>query len=416
MTLWSPDYRVKANGNDVTDITLVGFTITSGRRDINAPTEAGYANLNLINTNNEYYGFTVNTAISIEVKDSAGNYVPLFGGRISDISYEVQSAGSTATVTRINITALGALFRLQRAIFDGNLTEDLDGGQIEQLLQDLLLNSWNEVPPSETWNTYDPATGTWANAENVGLGTIDAGAYTMSSRQITDSFISPIANSIAQSAGGYLYEDANGLIGYADITHRQDNLVANGYTDLDANHALASGIASVARQGDIVNKVIIDYGNNFNSSYTANDTTSQANYGLYAEQLNSYIKGQNDAEDFADRVIQLRAYPRDRFQSITFPIHSTEIDDTDRDALLNINMGLPIRLNNLPPNITGGQFEGFVEGWTWRSSVNGLFLTFTASPTAYNAVSQQWQQVNAAETWNSILNTLEWQDAIGVLS
>ena len=415
MTLWSPTYRVKANGTDVTGITLVGFTITSGRKDINAPVEAGYANLNLINTNNQYYPFTINTAITIEVQDTSSNFVPLFGGRISDISTEVQSAGSTAVVTRINITALGALFRLQRAVFDGNLTEDLDGGQILQLLTELLLNNWNEVPPAESWNDYDPTT-TWANAENVGLGEIDAGEYTMVSRQITDSFISPIAQSIAQSAGGYLYEDANGLISYADISHRQDFLVANGYTDLDATHALAAGIASVARQGDIVNEVKIDYGNNFNNSYTASDSGSQATYGLYAEQLSSYIKQAGDAEDFADRVIQLRAFPRDRFQSITFPIHSTEIDDNDRDAMLNINMGMPVRLNNLPPNITNGQFEGFIEGWTWRSSVNGLFLTFTASPTAYNAVAQQWAQVNAAETWNSILNTLEWQDAIGVLS
>jgi hypothetical protein len=415
MTLWSPFYRVKANGTDVTGITLTGFTISSGRKDINAFTEAGYCNITLINTDNTYYPFTVNTSITIEVQDSNGDWVALFGGRISDIATEVNSAGSTAVVTRINIIALGALSKLQRALFDGNLTEALDGGQMLQLLQDLLLGSWNEVPAAETWNDYDPTT-TWANAEDVGLGSIDAGEYTMSSRQITDSYISPIANSIAQSAGGYLYEDAFGNISYADASHRQDYLVANGYTDLDANHAIAAGISSVSRQGDIVNKVTIDYGNNFNSSYTAQDVTSQGTYGLYSEQLNSYIKGQSDAEDFADRVISLRAFPRERFQSITFPVHSTEIDDTDRDALLNIFMGLPIRLNNLPPNISLGQFEGFVEGWTWRSTVNGLFLTLTASPTAYNAVAQQWAQVNAAETWNSILNTLEWQDAIGVIS
>lgn len=415
MTLWNPDYRIKANGTDVTNISLVGFTIQSGRSDINASTEAGYCNLTLINTNNSFYDFTINTAITIEVKDSNGDYVALFGGRISDISTEVNSAGSTAVVTRINIIALGALFRLQRALFDGNLTEDLDGDQILQLLQELLLNNWNEVPPAETWANYDP-TVTWANAEDVGLGEIDAGEYTMVSRQITNSYISGIANEIAQSAGGYLYEDANGNIGYADASHRQDYLVANGYTDLDANHALSAGIASIARQGDIVNKVTIDYGNNFNNSYTAQDTDSQSTYGLYAEQLNSYIKNQSDVEDFADRVVSLRSYPRERFQSITFPVHSTEIDDADRDALLNIFMGLPIRLNNLTPNISLGQFEGFVEGWTWRSTVNGLFLTLTASPTAYNAVAQQWAQVNAAETWNSILNTLEWQDAIGVIS
>lgn len=415
MTLWTPTYRVKANGTDVTDITLVGFTITSGRNDINAPTQPGYANLNLINLNNTVYPFSINTSITIEVQDSTAAYVPIFGGRISDIAVQVQSAGSTAVVTRLNITALGALYRLQRALFDGNLAEALDGGQILDLLDNLLLNSWNELPPAETWANYD-ATETWANAQNIGLGEIDAGEYTMVSRQITDSYISTIANEIAQSAGGYLYEDANGLIGYADASHRQDYLVANGYVELDANHALSAGVSSIQRQGDIVNKLTVDYGNNFNNSYTAQDTASQSDYGLYAEQINSYIKSQANAEAFADRVIQLRSRPQARFQSITFPIHSTEIDDTDRDALIGVFMGLPIRLSNLPANITGGQFEGFVEGWTWRSSVNGIFLTLNASPTSYNAVAQRWNQVNAAETWNSILSTLEWENAIGVIS
>lgn len=415
MTLWSPTYRVKANGTDVTDITLVGFSITSGRIDINTPTQPGYANLNIINLNNTVYPFSINTSITIEVQDSNGTYVSIFGGRISDIAVQVQSAGSTAIVTRLNITALGALYRLQRALFDGNLLEDLDGGQMTQLLDELLLNSWNEVPPAETWNTYDPAE-TWQDAQNIGLGQIDAGEYTLVSRQITDSYISSIANEIASSAGGYLYEDANGLIGYADASHRQDYLVANGYVDLDANHALSAGVSSIERQGDIVNRLTIDYGNNFNNSYTAEDPESIADYGLYTEQLNNYIKGTSDAEDFADRIIQLRSRPQSRFQTITFPVHSTEIDDTDRDALINVFMGLPIRLNNLPANITGGQFEGFVEGWTWRSSVNGIYLTLSASPTSYNAVAQRWNQVNAAESWNSVLNTLEWQDAIGVIS
>lgn len=415
MTLWTPNYRVKANGTDVTDITLVGFTITSGRNDINAPTQPGYANLNLINLNNTVYPFSINTSITIEVQNSTNAYIPIFGGRISDIAVQVQSAGSTAVVTRLNITALGALYRLQRALFDGNLAEALDGGQILDLLDNLLLNSWNELPPAETWANYD-ATETWANAQNIGLGEIDAGEYTMVSRQINDSYISTIANEIAQSAGGYLYEDGNGLIGYADASHRQDYLVANGYVELDANQALSAGVSSIERQGDIVNKLTVDYGNNFNNSYTAQDTASQSDYGLYAEQINSYIKSQANNEAFANRVIQLRARPQARFQSITFPIHSTEIDNSDRDALIGVFMGLPIRLSNLPANITGGQFEGFVEGWSWRSSVNGIFLTLTASPTSYNAVAQRWDQVNAAETWNSILNTLEWEDAIGVIS
>lgn len=415
MTLWTPDWRIKVNGTELTSVTLSNLIITSGRQDINSPTPAGYCSLEVINTDGTNYSFTINTAVTVEVKDTSGNYVALFGGRVSDLRQIVRSAGSSAVITSLRITAIGALSKLQRAIFDGNLAEGLDGAQITDLLDDLLLGSWNEVPPAETWATYD-ATETWAQAQNIGLGQIDAGAYTMVSRQITDSIISPIANSIANSALGYLYEDANGLIGYADASHRQDYLIANGYTDLDASHAIASGIGVIQRQGDLANKIIMDYGNNFNNSYTAEDTTSQSTFGLFAEQFNSYLKNAADVEDVADRLIQLRAYPRDTFQSITFPLQSPEIDNADRDALLNIFMGQPVRITNLPLNILGGEFTGFVEGWTFNASVSGLSVTFLATPTEFSAFAQQWAQVNAAESWNSVLNTLEWQDAIGVIS
>jgi len=416
MTAWTPVWRVRANGDTVTGVTLANLTITSGRTDINSPTPAGYCSLQLINTDNSVYNFAVNTSILIEVQDSNAAYVPLFGGRISDIRQIVTSAGSEAAVTTINITATGALIRLQRATFDGNLAEGLDGAQILDLLDELLLASWNELPPAETWATYDPATETWAEAGDIGLGTIDAGEYTMASRQISDQVISNVANQIASSALGYLFEDANGNINYADASHRQDYLVANGYTDLDAAHAIGAGIGIVQRQGDIANKIIIDYGNNFNSQYIAQDTDSQATYGLYAEQFSSYLKNTADVEDMGDRLIQLRAYPRYLFQSITFPLQSPEIDDADRDALLNIFMGQPVRITNLPPQMLGGEFTGYIEGWTFRASVGGLSVTFNASPTEFSAVAQQWAQVNAAESWNSVLNTLEWQDAIGVIS
>lgn len=415
MTAWTPEWQIKANGNIVTSVTLANLQITSGRTDVNSPTPPGYCQLQLINTENVVYSFAVNTAITIEVKNSLGNFVAIWGGRISDIRQTVQTAGSIAAPTIINITAIGALAKLQRATFDGNLAEGLDGEQITDLLDDLLLNSWNELPPAETWANYN-ATETWANASNIGLGEIDPGEYTMSSRQIADQVISVVANQIASSALGYLYEDANGLIGYADASHRQDYLVANGYTDLDANQAIGAGIGIVQRQGDLANKIVIDYGNNFGSQYIAQDTDSQATYGLYAEQFSSYLKNAVDVEDMGDRLIQLRAYPRYIFQSITFPLQNPEMDDADRDALLNIFMGQPIRITNLPPQMLGGEFTGYVEGWTFRASVGGLSITLNATPTEFSAVAQRWEQVNGAETWNSVLNSLEWQDAIGVIS
>ncbi len=109
--------------------------------------------------------------------------------------------------------------------------------------------------------------------------------------------------------------------------------------------------------------------NNFNSSYTAQDLDSQAEYGLFAEQFNSYLKNAADVEDVADRLIGLRAWPRNTFQSITFALQSPEIDNADRDALLNIFMGQPVRITNLPLNILGGEFTGFVEGWSFEDAL-----------------------------------------------
>ena len=80
MTVWTPDYRIKANGDEITDITLVGFAITSGRTDVNAQAQAGYASIRILNLTNQVYTWGINTAITIEVKDSTSTYVPIFGG------------------------------------------------------------------------------------------------------------------------------------------------------------------------------------------------------------------------------------------------------------------------------------------------------------------------------------------------
>jgi hypothetical protein len=119
-----------------------------------------------------------------------------------------------------------------------------------------------------------------------------------------------------------------------------------------------------------------------------------------------------DAEDQADFYLGIRAFPEAQFRSITFPLGNPEIDDSDRDALLNAFMGLAIDITDLPDNIGNGRFQGFVEGWTFRASYNGLAITLTVSPTAYSLQAAKWQDVSVAETWNSLSNTLDWNEAI----
>ena len=121
MTLWNPEYRVKVNGYTVTNATLAGLTISSGRTDIYAQPQAGYCQLSLLETNESSVVYEINMPLTVEVKDSSGTYVFLFGGFISDLGVEVATSGSTALSQRINITAVGALARLARAIYDGNI-------------------------------------------------------------------------------------------------------------------------------------------------------------------------------------------------------------------------------------------------------------------------------------------------------
>ena len=416
MTAWTPTYKVLVNSKEVTDVTIANLVITSGRTDINVQPLAGYCQLQLINFNNSSYDFTVGTSITVEVTNSSGTYVPIFGGTISDFTIAVNRAGSIGYTTAATITALGALAKLPKIIDNAALSINYDGDQIYTLLSNYLLGQWNEVPAAQTWATYNP-TETWANAVNLGLGEIDQpGDYQLIARSSSPTDLYSICAEIANSAFGYLYEDANGNIGYADSTHRQDYLAANGYTTLDANQANGIGLASTTRAGDLRNYYQLSYGTSGSGSYTAQDTTSQANYGVYGESFISRIKNAGDAASLANRYISLRANPYPKFQAITFTLGNPEIDNSDRDALLNIFMGQPVWVQNLPGNINNGSFQGYVEGWTFRASLNNLSVTFNASPINFSQVTVKWEQVNPAEAWNTLSPTLTWINAIGVVA
>lgn len=416
MTAWTPTYKIQVDGYEVTDITVANLTITSGRTDINQQPVAGYCQLQLLNFDNTSYDFTVGTSLSVQVTDSTNAYVPIFGGYISDFTISVNRAGTIGYTTTATITALGALSKLPKIIDPGVLSQDYDGDQIYSLLSDYLLGQWNQVPAAETWASYNP-TEIWANAVNIGLGEVDQpGDYELIARSSSNTDLYSLCADIANSAFGVIYEDSNGNIGYADSTHRQDYLATNGYTTLDANHANGIGLAATTRAGDLRNSFTINYDNNGNQTYTASDAISQSLYGVYAEQYTSRIKHTSDAEALADRYIALRANPYPKFQSITFVLGNPEIDDSDRDALINIFMGQPVWVQNLPGNITNGSFQGYVEGWTFRASLNNLSITFNASPVNFSQVAVKWEQVNAAETWNTLNTSLTWLDAIGVVA
>jgi hypothetical protein len=407
MTLWTPTWSIEIDGVEYKDVTLANMTLSSGRNDIYTQAIAGYCNLTLINLNDSGINPAINSGVTVFVNDSNGNPVALFGGSITDIIVGVQSGGSIGITQTISITALGALSRLPRVLTEGVLIKELDGEQIYDILDGILFGSWNEVPASLTWAAYDPTT-TWANAENSGLGEIDTGNYELSARSadVTDAY--SLVAALANSGLGYLYENAAGQISYADSTHRSSYLATNGYIDLSANDAFASGLQLATRSGDVRNSITIQYGNG--SQVSDFEQASIDIYGTLAQSIQTTLHNTVDAESQAAFYLSLRAYPRANFNQISYPIGSPELDDSDRDNLLNVFMGMPVTINDLPSNM-GTRFQGFVEGWQMQAGINSLTISMYLSPTEFSLQAMKWNDVSGAESWNTLSNTLIWDDA-----
>ena len=414
MTLFNPIWRVKIDGVQYTNYVLANLSITSGRTNIYEQANAGYVNLELINLNQSNIDIEINDSVTIELQDSTAVFVPIFGGTVVDLGIGIAASGVVGINQSVRITAVGALARLPKALTDGVLTQDFDGNQILTILTNLLINSWNEVPAALTWATYDPTT-QWQNAENTGLGEIDTpGNYELANRTSSTIDSYSLVSALATSGLGYLYEDAQGLISYADSTHRSSYLAVNGYTEVSAAQALANSLFVQTRAGDIRNEIVIQYGTNSSLEVSDTDATSIGLYGQLAQIITTTIKHQADAESQAAFYLTLRSYPQAMFNQITFELTNSEIDDADRDALINIFMGMPLRITDLPLNMASGTYLGFVEGWSWRASYNSVSVTAIISPLSFSLQAMQWEDVSALEAWNTISGSLNWANALVV--
>jgi hypothetical protein len=409
MTQWNPVWKVEIDGIEYTDAILANLTIRSGRTNIYEQAQAGYVNLQLIDLSQTTIPVSINSTISVQIKDTSATFVPIFGGSVVDIGLEVRDVGSTAFTQTYSITALGALARLPKALTNGVLSKDFDGNQIYTILSAIVGTTWAEVPGALTWATYDP-TITWANA-NTALGTIDRpGDYELAARSSDRTDVYSLVAALATSGFGYIYEDAYGRISYADATHRSQYLSTNGYVQLTANQARAAGLRTETRAGDVRNNITIRYGATSSSEQSASDSTSIATYGTLSQIITTTLHNSADATAQANFYLALRKDPQPIFSEITFDLTNPELDNSDRDNLINVFMGEAIAINDLPGNM-GSIFQGFVEGWSFQASYNQLSVSLILSPVAYSLSALAWDEVLATRIWSGVSGTLDWQRA-----
>jgi hypothetical protein len=412
---WLPEWKIIV-GTTVYD-NVLSVSMATGRDDIDLQCNAGYARLEIVNTNNLPFDIDVTDSLTLELKNSSGTYVPVFGGEVSDFGISVRSPEEIGFITIGNILAVGSLAKLTKALFPDALAKDEDGTQIFDILNDLLINSWFEVAPALQWFDYDPTT-TWADAENVGLGEIDQpGLYEMISRSADPASSYNLCAQIAQSALGQLYEDKAGRVCYADADHRTTYLSTNGYTTISANYATPSSIKTILQIGKIRNSLVFNYGNNYANSATAVDADSVANYGRYQRNVTSNLHDLADVNTVMTRELGLRAIPREQLQSLTFRLDNNNLPDAERNKLIDVFFGQPIIISDLPINMFNGSFNGFVEGFAIKATPAYVDMTLTLSPTDFSLVAPQWDTVSPANLiWTGVNATLEWENAIGGLT
>jgi len=411
---WLPEWRVTVGDDVYTTVTSVSFA--SGRLDIDRQPTAGYCQVEIINTDGSPFTINVTESILLELKNSSGTYVTVFGGEVSDFNIGVRSPEETGFITTGKILGIGSLAKLTKTVYNTALVESLDGAQIAAILGAALNLTWAEVTPTVTWDTY-PATQTWDTAESY-IGTIDSGFYTMIAVAASATAKSQtLADQIATSALGQVYEEKDGDVSYDDADHRSQYLAANGFTNLNGSYATPSSIQSQTQIARIRNSLIYRYSTGYGSTYSTSDTDSIASYGLFERSFDSNIKNLSDITLIGNRELALRKTPRASLGAITFRLDNPDMPDAMRNSLIGVFFGQPVLVTNLPSNLLDGQFDGFVENVALRATPSFTEMTLYISATDFSLSTTQWETVFPTSLiWNDVNAILTWTNATGALT
>ena len=411
---WLPEWRVTVGDDVYTTVTSVSYS--SGRMDIDYQATAGYCRVEIINSTGAPFTINVTEPITLELKNSSGTYVTMFGGEVSDFNIGVRSPEESGYITTGTILGIGSLAKLTKAIYNTALAEGLDGAQIATILSAGLNLNWNEVTPTVTWATY-PADVTWSNAESY-IGEVDSGFYTMTALAASASAKSQtLVEQIASSALGQIYEEKDGDVSYADADHRSNDLAANGYTFLDGAYATPSSITSTTQTARIRNSLIYRYATGYGSTYSTSSADSIASYGLFERSFDSNIKNLADITDIATRELNLRSVPKGSLGAITFRLDNPEMPSAMLDSLIGVYFGQPMLISNLPSNLLGGTFDGFVENVALRATPTFVDITLYISATEFSLSTTQWDTVVPSTIdWATTNATLIWNNATGALN
>jgi hypothetical protein len=244
-------------------------------------------------------------------------------------------------------------------------------------------------------------------ASGVTKDVIDTpGIYEFQERPADPSNCYTLAAQYAEMVFGYIYETTTGAVGYANESRRLNIVQDDGYEVIPLNVILAAGVESFVGREDITNDVLLSYKNN--QTVTASDATSISTYGRSAASIATELETNDDAQDVASRYVRLRANPVLSLSEFSIELGNGNLTNAKRNSLIDVYMGLPVEIDNLPNPINPSSYLGFVEGWTWNISRTNARLTLRTSDHTLSLPETRWQDVSPTQIWSAVGATITW--------
>jgi len=409
MTAYSPNPTVTIDGVNYTSETINQITINTGRVTVDEQPRAGFSTIILRIPDGTYPPIDINDPAYVSIVTSNGSDPKIFQGTVSDVRRSIVAKGSAGMLVDIAVTVVGPLARMARFNTSATYAKQFDGDRIAAILNDVFSSTWLEVSPTLIWSGVDP-TKTWQTYDTGYAGSIDQpGSYEIHAYNGGEVSALSLAQTVANSALGVLWETADGNINYSDAASRVNDVANNGFLDVSADYISAQGASTSSSSGDLINKMTISYKSN--ATVSGQDIDSQLAYGLFAAQRSTMLEAGAAAIQQLNLFMTTRVIPRVNISAVTIPLDNPNLPSALRDSLIGAHVGMAIAIPNLPAALTNQPFFGFVEGWTWNLSQKQASIMLTLSDYGLSAIQQAWNQVSAAEVWNTVSTTLKWENA-----
>jgi hypothetical protein len=379
---WVINPTVTIGVTDYTSNVLNGVSITYGRTIIWEQPRAGYATIQIKNSEDTILTAEINDQVIITADDSNGNPVTLFTGRLNSINSQVAVSGSNAIVVIHTITAIAPMSEMARVItHTSSWPKEYDDDRISRIFTDAGIT----VDVVDTPGVYE---------------------FTSSPANPKDCYTE--AAYYAGMAFGYIYETTDGKVGYANESRRTIEAQTYGYFVIPENIIIGAGVSSAINTNNLINDLRLEY--KASAVVTATSASSISLYGKAAADIKTELEDSVQAQNQADRYITLRSVPLAVLNAFTVQLSAPTIVDADLDELLAIYMGKPVQISDLPNGIHNGIYQGFVEGWTMVLAQNQAALTLNVSENSLSLAPTRWQDVAPTLIWSNVNAALEWSD------